>query len=139
MGTDLTAIGQRAKQAARQLGRAGTERKNTALIAIAQGLAAQQSEILAANTEDAADARIHGLDAALIDRLTLTPARLNSMTADVRKVVDLPDPVGEEFDARRLPNGLHLSRRRVPIGVLGVIYEARPNVTVDVATLCLKT
>ena len=75
----------------------------------------------------------------MIDRLRLTPARLAGIAADVRRIAALPDPVGEEFDARTLPNGLRLSRRRVPLGVIGVIYESRPNVTIDVSALCLKS
>ncbi len=135
----VQALGQRAKAAARSLATVSTVTKNTALQAIAAQLRADMDAILAANEQDVADARTNGLSAALIDRLRLTPERLQAIAADVEHVITLADPVGERFDVRMLPNGLHLHRRRVPIGVVGVIYESRPNVTVDVACLCLKT
>lgn len=135
----LNTIGQRAKVAARRLSTLKTDHKNRALRAIAAELRADAGTILAANEQDVADATAHGLDAALIDRLRLTPARLDAIANDVEHVTTLADPVGERFDERTLPNGLQVHRRRVPIGVVGVIYEARPNVTVDVAALCLKT
>jgi len=135
----LTMLGQRAKAAARQLATVSTADKNAALRAIAAQLRADMDTILAANEQDVADAHTNGLSDALIDRLRLTPARLEAIATDVEHVVELHDPVGERFDERTLPNGLRVHRRRVPIGVIGVIYEARPNVTVDVATLCLKT
>jgi glutamate-5-semialdehyde dehydrogenase len=136
---DLTQMGQLAKGAAREMGRATTAVKNEALLAIADALEARADWLLAENERDAADGRAQGLSDALLDRLTLNPARLATLAADARGVAALPDPVGEELESRLLPNGLRLTRRRVPLGVLGVIYEARPNVTVDVATLCLKT
>ena len=135
----LIEIGQRAKHAARRLAACPTERKDRALHAIAAELRADADAILAANEQDVADAQANGLNAALIDRLRLTPERLEAIASDVEHVVDLDDPVGVHFDERVQPNGLRIHRRRVPIGVVGVIYEARPNVTVDVATLCLKT
>lgn len=135
----LDTIGQRAKAAARRLATLPTEAKHAALRSIAGRLRADAATILAANAQDVADARSNGLSDALIDRLLLTPARLEAIAADVEQVIALPDPVGERFDARTLPNGLPVYRRRVPLGVVGVIYEARPNVTVDVAALCLKT
>ncbi len=135
----VQALGQRAKAAARSLATVSTVTKNTALQAIAAQLRADMDAILVANEQDVADARTNGLSAALIDRLRLTPERLQAIAADVEHVITLADPVGERFDVRMLPNGLHLHRRRVPIGVVGVIYESRPNVTVDVACLCLKT
>lgn len=135
----VQALGQRAKAAARSLATVSTVTKNTALQAIAAQLRADMDAILAANEQDVADARTNGLSAALIDRLRLTPERLQAIATDVEHVITLADPVGERFDVRMLPNGLHLHRRRVPIGVVGVIYESRPNVTVDVACLCLKT
>jgi glutamate-5-semialdehyde dehydrogenase len=95
--------------------------------------------VLLANAADLTDAESSGMEEAMIDRLLLTPQRLAGIAADVRRIVELPDPVGEEFDARTLPNGLRLSRRRVPLGVIGVIYESRPNVTIDVSALCLKS
>jgi glutamate-5-semialdehyde dehydrogenase len=132
-------IGQQAKVAARRLATLPTATKDQALHAIAAQLRAEQETILAANEQDVADAHASGLSAALIDRLRLTPERLNAIAADVEHVTTLSDPVGERFDERTLPNGLRIHKRRGPIGVVGVIYESRPNVTVDVAALCLKT
>ncbi len=136
---DLDTLGKQARAAARTLGAASTGQKNAALLAIADGLLAAHEAILAANRQDVEEGREAGLSDALIDRLTLTPGRLEGIAADVRSVADLPDPVGEEFDAQTLPNGLRVRKRRTPLGVLGVIYEARPNVTVDVAALALKS
>ena len=136
---DLIAMGKAAKAAGRVLATLTTDEKNWALLAIADELETQADTVLAQNALDIADGRKKGLSEALLDRLLLTEARIASLAADTRKVVDLPDPVGGEFDSRVLPNGLRLSRRRIPVGVLGVIYEARPNVTIDIATLCLKT
>lgn len=138
VGIDLNQMGEQAKAAARELNRASTEQKNAALIAIADALESNTEAILAANRLDLADARANGLSDALLDRLDLQK-RLKGIAADVRSVATLPDPVGREYDQRTLDNGLKVSRRRTPIGVLGVIYEARPNVTVDIATLALKT
>lgn len=135
----LTDLGRRAKAAGRLLAVAPTAQKNAALLAIAAELEQQSAAILAANALDVADGAAAGLSPALLDRLLLNPARLADMAADVRQVAALPDPVGQEFDGRTLPNGLRIARRRTPLGVLGVIYEARPNVTIDVAALCLKT
>ncbi|MGQ9907492.1 MAG: glutamate-5-semialdehyde dehydrogenase [Candidatus Flexifilum sp.] len=136
---DLQALGQRARQAARQLNRATTEQKNAAIRAIADALEARADAILEANRRDLEAARAAGKPETLIrDRFDLAN-RMAGMIADVRKVAELPDPVGAVFDERTLPNGLRVHRRRTPIGVLGVIYEARPNVTVDVAVLALKT
>jgi len=132
-------MGQRAKAAARQLARATTEHKNAALNALADQLMADCAEILAANAIDVEAAKANGLSAAMIDRLLLNEARLKGIAADQRNVATLPDPVGEVFEASTLPNGLKIHKQRVPLGVLGVIYEARPNVTVDVAGLALKT
>ena len=136
---DLVQMGKAARQAGRQLARTRTAEKNAALLAIAATLEARADWILAENERDVANGRSLGLSAALLDRLLLTEKRLAALAADARQVAQLPDPVGEELESRLLPNGLRLSRRRVPLGVLGVIYEARPNVTIDVATLCLKT
>jgi glutamate-5-semialdehyde dehydrogenase len=139
MPINLTDIGQRARAASHGLARATTEQKNRALLAIADALEASAADILAANRLDIEDARAGGVDAVWIkDRMDLE-RRMSGMVADVRKVADLPDPVGREFDARTLDNGLKVSRRRTPLGVLGVIYESRPNVTVDVAALALKS
>ena len=137
--TNLQTMGRAAKAAARQLAILTTAQKNAALLAIAGELAAQAALVLAENEQDVASGRAQGLSDALLDRLLLTEERLAGLVADVRRVAELPDPVGEEMDGRVLPNGLRLCKRRIPIGVLGVIYEARPNVTIDIATLCLKT
>jgi glutamate-5-semialdehyde dehydrogenase len=136
---DLLSMGRAARLASRQLALLTSAAKNAALLAIADELEAQAEYVMAQNAQDIADARANGLSEALLDRLLLTPARIAGLAADARKVADLPDPVGSEIESRLLPNGIRLSRRRIPIGVLGVIYEARPNVTIDIATLCLKT
>ncbi len=135
---NLVSMGQRAKQAARKLAAAPTDLKNRALVAIADALDSQRESILAENALDLADGKQNGLSEALLDRLNLQK-RLDGIIADVRKVATLPDPVGEVIESRTLPNDLKLSRRRTPIGVFGVIYEARPNVTVDVAALTVKS
>jgi glutamate-5-semialdehyde dehydrogenase len=136
---DLTTMGIAAKKAARQLATLSTEQKNQALLAIADELEDRTEILLAQNSLDIADGRAKGLSEALLDRLLLTEERVTRLAADARRVADLPDPVGAEIEGRLLPNGMHLSKRRIPIGVIGVIYEARPNVTIDIATLCLKT
>jgi glutamate-5-semialdehyde dehydrogenase len=135
----LDVLGQRAKAASRALARATTAQKNAALHAIADGLERSRVEILAANALDLADGQAAGLSPALLDRLMINEQRLAGIAADTRSVATLPDPVGQEFDGRVLPNGLRIARRRTPLGVLGVIYEARPNVTIDIAALSLKT
>ncbi len=137
--TNLTAIGTRARAAARQLARASTNAKNQALLNIAKALGDRQAEVLSANATDYAAGQQGGMSAAWLDRLLLNPERLAGMVADVRSVAALTDPIGEEYDVRVLPNGLRLGRRRVPLGVIGAIYESRPNVTVDIACLCLKS
>ena len=137
--TDLIKMGKAAKSASRQLATLTTEQKNAALLAIADELEAQAPTILAQNALDLEDGRKNGLTDSLLDRLTLTEERIAGLARDTRKVVALEDPVGSDLDSRVLPNGLRLSRRRIPFGVIGVIYEARPNVTIDIATLCLKT
>jgi glutamate-5-semialdehyde dehydrogenase len=135
----MVQIGQAARAASRQIGIAGTEVKNRALLAIAEELERRAGDVLAQNARDLADGRSAGLSEAMLDRLLLNEKRLGALAADARRIATLPDPVGTEFESRVLPNGLRLSKRRIPIGVIGVIYEARPNVTIDVATLCLKT
>ncbi len=135
----LQEMGQHARRAARQLARATTDQKNAALAALADRLMADRADILIANAQDVTAAQANGLSPAMIDRLTLNESRLNGMASDLRNVATLPDPVGEIFEASTLPNGLAIHKQRVPIGVLGVIYEARPNVTMDVAGLALKT
>jgi glutamate-5-semialdehyde dehydrogenase len=135
---DLELIGQYARRAARALALASTAHKNAALEAIALALGDRQDAILDANGQDVAAAREAGLSPALIDRLLLTPERLAAIARDARDVIALPDPVGERFDHQTRPNGLRVHKRRTPLGVVGAIYEARPNVTVDIAALCLK-
>lgn len=135
---DLRELGRRAKEASYALARATTEQKNTALLAIADAIDANTEAILAANCGDLEDGQKNGLSDALLDRMSLQK-RLPGIASDVRSVAALPDPVGKTFDARTLENGLQVCRRRTPLGVLGVIYEARPNVTVDVVALSLKT
>ncbi len=137
--TDLNLMGQAARTASRQLATLKTDQKNAVLLAIADEIAAQAPEILAQNALDFADGQAKGLSAAMLDRLLLNEQRIAALATDTRKVVSLPDPVGAEIEGRVLPNGMSLSKRRIPIGVIGVIYEARPNVTIDVAALCLKT
>ena len=136
---NLEAMGKAARTAGRKLATLTTAQKNQALLAIADELEQQVATIVAQNALDIADGRAAGLTPSLLDRMLLNEARIAALAADARKVADLPDPVGTEIDGRVLPNGLRLSRRRIPIGVLGVIYEARPNVTIDIATLCLKS
>lgn len=136
---DLEQMGMQAKRAARVVARAGTEEKNAILDRIATRLISEADEILSQNAIDLESGEKSGLSPALLDRLRLTPQRLEGIAADLRHVVELPDPVGEVFEQRELPNGLRLSKQRVPIGVLAVIYEARPNVTIDVAGLAIKT
>ncbi|MCS0352516.1 glutamate-5-semialdehyde dehydrogenase [Vibrio ordalii] len=136
---DLTIMGKAAKQAAFQLATVSTTQKNNALAIIADELEAQSAAILKANAQDIELAREAGLNDAMLDRLLLNESRLQAIANDVRNVINLNDPVGSEIDSRVLENGLSLSRRRVPLGVVGVIYEARPNVTIDIAALCLKT
>src|SRR5512139_3831187 len=135
----LQEMGQRARTAARQLARATTNQKNDALAALADRLWADRADVLSANAKDVAEAQAAGLSLAMLDRLTLNESRVAGMVADVRNVAMLNDPVGEVFEATTLPNGLAIHKQRVPLGVLGVIYEARPNVTMDVAGLALKT
>nr|WP_237733544.1 glutamate-5-semialdehyde dehydrogenase [Vibrio fluvialis] len=132
-------MGKAAKDAAFQLATASTAQKNQALAIIADELEANATQILAANAKDIQLGREAGLTDALLDRLLLNESRLNAIANDVRNVISLNDPVGSEIDSKVLENGMSLSRRRVPLGVVGVIYEARPNVTIDIAALCLKT
>ncbi|EGQ8143201.1 glutamate-5-semialdehyde dehydrogenase [Vibrio parahaemolyticus] len=136
---DLTNMGKAAKDAAFELATASTAQKNQALAIIADELEANSAAIFAANAKDIELGREAGLTDALLDRLLLNEERLTGIANDVRNVISLNDPVGSEIDSKVLENGMSLSRRRVPLGVVGVIYEARPNVTIDIAALCLKT
>ena len=128
-----------AKAASRVLAVSGTAERNRALSAIADALEAHEAEILAANAEDTAAAAANGMRASLLDRLTLNHARLASAAQGVREVMAQEDPIGGADSVTRRPNGLRIERRRVPLGVVGIIFEARPNVTVDAAALCLKS
>ncbi|MGQ9501156.1 MAG: glutamate-5-semialdehyde dehydrogenase [Anaerolineae bacterium] len=139
MSDEIKLKGEAARRAARQLAGLDTDTKNRALQGIAEQLIARQDAILEANARDVEAGRAAGLSEAMIDRLLITPQRLKAIAQDVLTVVALPDPVGEIFDGTTLPNGLQVAKRRVPIGVIGVIYESRPNVTVDVSALCLKS
>lgn len=132
-------MGKAAKEAAFVLATASTAQKNQALALIADELEANAADILAANEKDIELGRQAGLTEALLDRLLLNAERLTGIANDVRNVINLNDPVGSEIDSKVLENGMSLARRRVPLGVVGVIYEARPNVTIDIAALCLKT
>ena len=136
---NLQTLGREAREAFRTLSRTGSEQREMAVQAIATELHVQRAKVAEANLEDIAAAIAEGLSKALIDRLTLSDARIDGLVADVGALAGLPDPIGEVFDERVLSNGLRLSRRRVPLGVLGVIYESRPNVTIDVAALAVKT
>ncbi|NAZ46657.1 glutamate-5-semialdehyde dehydrogenase [Vibrio toranzoniae] len=136
---DLTNMGIAAKESAFHLATASTAQKNKALAIIADELEANAATILEANAKDIELGRESGLTDALLDRLLLNEERLTGIANDVRNVISLNDPVGSEIDSKVLENGMSLSRRRVPLGVVGVIYEARPNVTIDIAALCLKT
>ena len=132
-------MGKAARKASRTLATLTTKQKNQALLAIADEIERQAGMVLVQNAQDIEDGQAKGLSDALLDRLLLTEERVSRLAADTRRIVALNDPVGMESEGRLLPNGLHLSKRRIPIGVIGVIYEARPNVTIDIATLCLKT
>jgi glutamate-5-semialdehyde dehydrogenase len=135
---DLQAIGRRAKASARRLASLSTDVKNRALLAMADALLVHQDEVLRANQHDLQAARDAGTTGYILDRLLLTPERLAGIANDVRNVAALPDPVGQGWDQRTLANGLVVGKVRVPMGVIACIYEARPNVTVDIASLCLK-
>jgi len=136
---EAEAKGLAAKTASRKLAHLPTTIKDRALLDIADALLARQDEIVRANEQDYASAEASGMPAAMLDRLLLDPGRIAAMAADVRTVAALPDPVGRVFDMRTLPNGLQVGKRRVPLGVIGTIYESRPNVTVDISVLCLKS
>lgn len=135
----LQRLGQSAKQASFELAQCSTAQKNSALSCIADLLEAQSEKILAANHIDMQQAKENNTSDAILDRLLLTKSRLAAIADDVRKVIMLTDPIGQVIDGSTLDSGLKLLRKRVPLGVIGVIYEARPNVTIDIASLCLKT
>ena len=135
----LQELGTRAHVAARQLARTGSAERDAGLLAAADGLELAVTPILEANAADVARAEAAGTSATVVDRLRLTPGRVDAMAAGLRQVAGLPDPVGEILDGWRRPNGLRIHRVRVPLGVVGIIYENRPNVTSDAAGLCLKS
>lgn len=135
----VQAKAQAAKQAAAKLAVTSTAVKNAALLAMAAALEAQQSEILAANKRDMTAAEAKGMKSSMLDRLKLTAERISGMADGLRQVAGLADPVGNVIDGKTLPNGLHITKIRVSLGVIGIIYEARPNVTADAAGLCLKS
>ena len=136
---ELKVKGEAARAASRALAKLPGRVKDEALLSVADALNAGQEQIVAANERDCEAGRQAGLVEARLDRLLLDPDRLDGVAADVRNVVTLPDPVGETFDMRVMPNGLQVGRRRVPLGVIGTIYESRPNVTVEISSLCLKS
>ncbi|MCB0195548.1 MAG: glutamate-5-semialdehyde dehydrogenase [Anaerolineae bacterium] len=139
MNKELESKGKAAKKAARILANLDTATKNKALGIIAETIMEREPIILGANDHDMDDGRANGLSDSLLDRLLLTAPRLESIAKDVASIINLPDPVGEEFESNRMPNGLQVTKRRIPIGVVGVIYESRPNVTIDISALCLKS
>ena len=136
---ELEAKGRATRAASRRLAYLSTDIKNKALHNIADDLLARKAEVLRANQIDYKDGEASGMSAAMLDRLMLDSSRLEAIAQDVRAVAALPDPVGETFDMRTLPNGLQVGKRRVPLGVIGAIYESRPNVTIDISVLCLKS
>ena len=135
----MEGVGKAARAASYEIAKASTAAKNAALLAMAQAIRGSAGELLAANAEDIAEARREGLDAAMIDRLTLTAKGVEAMAAGLEQVAALPDPVGEMTDLKRRPSGIQVGRMRVPLGVVGIIYEARPNVTAEAAALCIKS
>lgn len=143
MTTDVLAymqrLGQAARDASRVLASASTAQKNAALHAMALELESSRDALLQANAKDMQAGRENGLDDAMLDRLELTPARIDDMIEGLKQVASLPDPIGEIQDMRYVPSGIQLGKMRVPLGVIGIIYESRPNVTVEAASLCLKS
>lgn len=135
----IETIGKQARQAATVIANAGTGQKNQALLAIAERIAGASDSLLAANVKDLEAARENSISDALFDRLELNPARLESMVSGLRQIADLPDPVGRIGEQKTQSSGLQIGKMRVPLGVIGIIYESRPNVTADAAALCLKS
>jgi glutamate-5-semialdehyde dehydrogenase len=135
----MHALGARARAASKSVAQASTAQKNAALMACAQAIEASREELIAANSEDLEHAKQAGLKDAFVDRLTLSNKAIDSMIAGLKQVATLPDPVGEETAMPTPANGLHMAKMRVPLGVIGIIYESRPNVTIDAAALCLKS
>jgi glutamate-5-semialdehyde dehydrogenase len=139
LAQQIEGIGRTAKQAARRLATASTSAKNSALLSAASQLRAQSETLLTANKQDVDAGKANGLSSAMLDRLTLTSARIDVMAKGLEIIADLADPVGETIEMWRRPNGLEIGQVRIPLGVVGVIYESRPNVTADAAGLCLKS
>ncbi|MBH3435562.1 glutamate-5-semialdehyde dehydrogenase [Pseudomonas citronellolis] len=135
----MSRLGRAAREASRVLARACTAQKNAALLAAADALDAAREQLAQANEQDLAAGRANGLEPAMLDRLALTPARIDDMIEGLRQVAKLPDPIGEIRDMRFVPSGIQIGKMRVPLGVVGIIYESRPNVTIDAASLCLKS
>jgi glutamate-5-semialdehyde dehydrogenase len=135
----MTRLGRAARDASRVIARASTAQKNRALLAAAAALDAARAELATANEQDLVNGRANGLEPALLDRLALTPARIDGMIEGLRQVAALPDPVGAIRDMSYRPSGIQVGKMRVPLGVIGIIYESRPNVTIDAASLCLKS
>lgn len=135
----MNRLGRAAREASRVIARASTGQKNRALLAAAAALDGARAELAAANEQDLAAGRANGLEAALLERLALTPARIDGMIEGLRQVAGLPDPVGAIRDMSYRPSGIQVGKMRVPLGVIGIIYESRPNVTIDAASLCLKS
>ncbi|HFS0798221.1 TPA: glutamate-5-semialdehyde dehydrogenase [Pseudomonas aeruginosa] len=135
----MSRLGRDARAASRLLARAATAQKNRALLAAADALDAARAELSHANEQDLAAGRANVLEPAMLDRLALTPARIDDMIEGLRQVATLPDPIGEIRDMRYVPSGIQIGKMRVPLGVVGIIYESRPNVTIDAASLCLKS
>ncbi len=136
---ELEEKGKAAKAASKKLAFLSTEIKNKALLNISEALMDRRDEVLAANKADYDEGEASGMSEAMLDRLMLSPSRLEGMAQDIRTVAGLPDPVGEVIEMRTLPNGLQIGKKRVPLGVIGAIYESRPNVTIDISSLCLKS
>jgi glutamate-5-semialdehyde dehydrogenase len=139
IGAYMTKVGQQARSASRALAAASTKEKNDALLAIAEDIEANREALMVENRKDLEAGAAKGLDAALLDRLELTTAHIDSMTEGLRQIAALPDPIGEIFAMNYRPTGIQVGRMRVPLGVVGIIYESRPNVTADAAALCLKS
>ena len=135
----MKSIGANASHASRILAKASTTTKNDALTKIAFALEENRANLLLANSQDMNNARTHGLDAAMLDRLALSESRINAMIEGLNHVAALPDPIGHVTDLQSRPSGIELGKMRVPLGVIGIIYESRPNVTIDAASLCLKS
>ena len=139
MMTDILTMGKNARTASRSLGKLGTNKKNEVLLAVAEAIRANAGYILEENHKDVEQGKADGMKSGLLDRLTLTKARIDGMADGVNQVAGLDDPVGEVLSMKKRPNGLLIGKKRVPFGVIAVIYESRPNVTLDTFGLCFKT